>query len=70
MELSLGAWAKGMTYSAMCLQKGSVTDLATATGVYEGVETLPSIRDWAITYFLGEWLAPCDYLNFSSSRFP
>ena len=40
-----GAWAKGMTYSAMCLQDGSVTDLATVDWhVYDEVDTLPSLH--------------------------
>ncbi|MCB0111594.1 MAG: alpha/beta fold hydrolase, partial [Caldilineaceae bacterium] len=56
-----GAWAKGMTYAAMCLQDGSVTDLATATAIYDAVDTLPSLRDWGVTHMLGEWLAPCEY---------
>lgn len=56
-----GAWAKGMTYAAMCLQDGSVTDLATATAVYDAVDTLPSLRDWGVIHMLGEWLAPCEY---------
>ncbi len=56
-----GSGAKGMTYSAMCLHEGSITDLAKATAVYDGVDTLPSLRDWGVTHMLGEWLAPCEY---------
>ncbi|HQY90926.1 alpha/beta hydrolase, partial [Caldilinea sp.] len=56
-----GSGAKGMTYSAMCLQEGSTTDLAKAIAVYDGVDTLPSLHDWGVTHMLGEWLAPCEY---------
>jgi pimeloyl-ACP methyl ester carboxylesterase len=57
----VGSWARGMTYAAMCLQDGSTTDLATATAVYDAVDTLPSVHDWGVTHMLGEWLAPCEY---------
>jgi pimeloyl-ACP methyl ester carboxylesterase len=56
-----GAWAKGMTYSALCLQDGSVTDMATATALYQEANALPSVQDWGMTHFLGEWLEPCEY---------
>ena len=61
VSLENGSWAKGMTYSAMCLHEGSTTDLAKATAVYNSVDTLPSLHDWGVTYMLGEWLAPCEY---------
>ncbi len=66
ISANAGSWAKGMTYSAMCLQDGSISDLATATAIYNTVDTLPSIRDWGIAYYLSEWLSPCEFWEVTS----
>ncbi|RIK38493.1 MAG: hypothetical protein DCC55_20950 [Chloroflexi bacterium] len=58
-----GAWAKGMTYANSCLQYGGAADMATTTALYDQVDANPSLRDWAVTYFLNEWLLPCEYWN-------
>lgn len=56
-----GAWARGLTYSTLCLQDGSVTDLEKVTNLYEQVATNPSLLDWALLYHTLEQIAPCEY---------
>lgn len=56
------AWSMGMAVTATCLQENTVGSLAVAEAQHAQVESVPSLRDWALL-ITQDWMLPCEYWN-------